>query len=347
MTEMEKSYQYNQKIVVIGGGTGSFTLLRGLTRLNNPELISAIPGMWDNGGSTGILRSELGILPVGDPRQNSIGLMEDEEQQEWAIALSQDRFKNKGGPLKGHDFFNLQLDLLISAAGGTQEGIDAFRKLYRIRGHVYPVTLSNVDLGAQQSRGPDLYGEEKLDERWKDQKFDPENKIEQVFLSHVVNANPLAIRAIEEADKIIFPPGSLYGSILPHFQVRGITEGLVRSRGKIIFVSNLMTERGQTDTMVNASDYLKEFVQEFGHKDRIDYMIVNQNGVGEEPLEFYLEKGHQKPIQLDATRCLKLAPNMKIAFRPMAIYVNRLLRHDYLKLAEVVLNPEKFILALD
>ncbi len=337
--------KFDKKVVVIGGGTGTFTLLRGLTELNTLDKISSIPGMWDNGGSTGRLRSELGILPIGDPKHCLIGSMDDDTQREWAIALSNDRFKDRTGPLQGHDFFNLQLDLLISAAGGTQEGIDAFRELYRIKPHVYPVTLKNIDLGAIIVGGPDLEGEEKLDERWKDPSIDlANNPVEDVYLSQKAKANTLAAQAIKEADKIIFPPGSFFGSILPHAQIDGIIEALHESKGEIIFVSNIMTERGQTDTRRKTSDYFGRFVREFNLRDRIDYLVVNQNGVGEEPLELYLEKGHQFPIEFDDEACLNAAPNVKVVSRSLAIYVNRLVRHDSRKLAETVLEPDKYLL---
>ncbi len=336
--------QNHQKIVTIGGGTGTFTLLRGLTRLTDPDQISAIPGMWDSGGSSGRLRSELGILPVGDVRQCFIGLMDDELQQEWAIIISSDRFKNKLGPLQGHDLFNLQFDILQGAAGGFQAAVDALMKLYKVSGHIYPVTLMNVDLGATVSEGPDLEGEGAIDERWKEPNFNPQNTIEDIYLTYQVDANPLALQAILKADKIIFPPGSLFGSILPHAQIRGIIEALHKSKAEIIFISNIMTERGQTDTLEKTSDYLEKFLKEFDLSDRINYLVINHNGVGEEPLEFYLEKGHQRPIQTDIDRCMKLAPQLKIASRPMAVYVNRLLRHDSNKLAEVVLEPDKFVL---
>lgn len=337
-------YPFHKKIVVIGGGTGTFTLLRGLTSLNQPDLITAIPGMWDNGGSTGRLRSELGALPVGDIRQCLIGLMEDEEQQLWAMRLSNDRFKDIVGPLQGQDLFNLIIDRLGTISGGLQNGIDAFRKLHKIRGHVAPVTLINIDLSSQFSKGPDLFGEEKLDDRWKEPDFDPNNKVEAIYLSTPAEANPKAVAAIKEADIIVFPPGSLYGSILPHFLIRGIKEAIKKSKAKLIYVSNLMTERGQTDTLNNASDYLKQFLFYLDGDKKIDYLIANHNGIEDEPLNFYIQKGHQTPVVIDKEECLKLVPHLKISTRNMVTYIKEqnLIRHDSSKLAEIVLDPDQF-----
>lgn len=338
-------YQFHKKIVVIGGGTGTFTLLRGLTKLNQPDLITAIPGMWDNGGSTGRLRSELGALPVGDIRQCLIGLMETEEQQLWAMRLSNDRFKDVVGPLQGQDLFNLIIDRLSTISGGLQNGIDAFRDLHKINGHVTPVTLINVDLSSQFSKGPDLFGEEKLDDRWKTPNFDPNNRVEAIYLSTPAEANPQAIEAIKKADLIVFPPGSLYGSILPHFLIKGIKESINKSSAKIIYVANLMTERGQTDTLHNASDYLRQFLFYLDGKQRLDYLVANKNGIEDEPLNFYIQKGHQSPINVDWDECLKLIPALKIATRSMVTYIKEqnLLRHDYTKLGEVILDPDKFV----
>lgn len=344
---MSSEFLYNQRIVVIGGGTGTFTLLRGLTKLNQPELNTAIPGMWDNGGSTGRLRSELGTLPVGDVRQCLFGLMDDEEQQRITLILSNDRLKNRLGPLHGHNFFNLELDLLSTILGGLQNGIDGFRAIHKIKGYVYPVTLTDIDLGAQFTSGPDLLGEDKLDERWKEADFDPNNKVEAVYLSADVKANPLAVEAIGSADIIVFPPGSFYGSIATHFLVGGIKEAIISSRAKLVKVCNLMTERGQTDTLDKASDYVKEFIRYLGDPNRLDYLVINQNGIEGEPLQFYMQKGHQKPVEVDFEECRKVSPKLIFAGRSMTTYIQsqHLLRHDPLKLAEVVLDPEKFVLA--
>lgn len=346
MPPLEKDFPYQKKLSILGGGTGTHTLLKGVTQLNQPELNTAVPGMWDDGFSTGRLRIESGILPVGDVRQCLIGMMEDKTQQLWALRLSQDRFKDMIGPLQGHDFLNLLLDRLNKTAGGFQAGVDAFRELFGIRGRVYPVTLMNVDLGSQFSEGLDLLGESKLDERWKEKDFNPNNKVEAIYFSTPVDANPLATQAMEESEIIAIPAGSLFGSILPHLLVEGVKESIVRSRAKLVFVLNLMTERGQTDTLDKASDYVSKFVEYLGCPERLDYLVINQNGIEEEPLEFYMEKGHQKPVEVDFEQCRKVAPKLMFAGRSMATYIQsqHLLRHHPLKLAEVVLDPEKFVL---
>lgn len=336
---MTTNSKFHQKIVVLGGGTGQFNLLRGLVQLNEPSLITAMPGTWDSGGSSGKLRTELGVLPMGDARQCLVGLMTNERQQLWTLRESDDRFEDGVGPLKGHNFLNLEIQLLNKLAGGFDKAIDAFREKYGIKGRVIPSSLLSLHIIARTSAGKEIYGEENIDTRWQQEDFDPDDKMDRVYLSTPAEANPQALKAIKEADLIIFSSGSLFGSVLPHLLIEGVAETINKSKAKLVFVLNIMTERGQTDNF-SASEHLSLFAHYLGNSKRVNYMIVNKNSIDKQLLEFYTEKGKQTPIRLDKQNCLKISPNLKIIQAPMAAYLKKsnLLRHDPIKLARTILN---------
>lgn len=341
----EQDYPYNLKVVVLGGGTGQFNILRGLTKYNHPLNITAIPGTWDSGGSTGRLRTELGALPMGDARQCLVGLMEDERQQLWTLRESDDRFKNEVGPLQDHNFLNLELDLLTRLAGGFQQGIDAFREKYLIRGRVVPSSLLSLHLVAMLRSGDEIHGESAIDLRWKQAGFDPTDRIVRIYLNTPAEANPLAQQAIAEADLIVFSSGSLWGSVLPHLLIDGIPKAILTSKAKLMFNMNLMTERGQTD-FFKGSAHLEPFLYYLGDPERLDYLVVNQDSLPTRVLQYYAEMGRQRPVDVDIEGCLKLAPRVKIVAAPLGeeVITQNLIRHNPELLARVVLNPGQFVI---
>ena len=330
--------KYKQKIVTLGGGTGHFSLLRGLVDANSPELITAVTGTWDNGGSSGRLRVEIGVLPPGDIRQCLLALMEDEKQRQVAQRLFNERFKDSQGPLKGHALGNLiqsQLQLLYQ---GPDRGLDAARALFRVQGQIVPVSLTDLELCAKTEDGTVIEGETLIDTRGEDSKFNPEDKISRIYFDTTADPNPKALEAISQADKIIISPGDLYTSILPHLLVSGVAEALISSNVKIIFVLNLMTKRGETDSF-KASDFLRAFTFYLGDSSKVSYMIANENGLDPEVLEVYAKQG-QEPIKVDEAECKKIAPNLQIIKTPLAKYSPKehLLRHDSERLAEAILS---------
>ena len=335
---MEKEYSFNQKVVVLGGGTGQFNLLRGLVKLNSPENITAIPGTWDSGGSSGKLRTDIGTLPPGDARQCLIALMEKDEQRSVALGLSQNRFKDVSGPLKGHDFLNLTIELLGRIYQGHDRALDAFRTLFCIRGQVVPSSLTNFNLIAKLRSGIEIFGEKDIDQRGDQPNFDPSDRITQIFFDTPAQPNQDALKAIDKADKIVFSSGSLWGSILPHLLINGIPEAIVESSATLIFVLNLMTERGQTDSFT-ASDHLRPFVEYLGDKNKLAYMIANKDGLTNEVVEIYGSEG-QEHVSMDEDKCKQVAPNLIIISEQLAAYSKRshLLRHNPDKLAQLILN---------
>lgn len=328
---------YKQKIVTFGGGTGHFSLLRGLVELNQPDLISAVVGTWDSGGSSGRLRTELGVLPPGDIRQCLLALMEDSKQRQVAQKLFDDRLADIPGPLKGHSLGNLISARLEHIYKGADRGIEAERLLFRIRARVLPVSISELTLMARLEGGAELEGETNIDLRGKRENYNPKQKITRIYFETNADPNPEAIQAILEAEVIVFSAGDLYTSILPHLLVGGIKEELEKSKAKIILVLNLMTKVGETDNF-KASDYIKAFKYYLGVKS-IDYVIANNNGLDPEILRVY-KKDKQKPVEVDEQVCRKIAPETKIIKEKLAVYHIRehLFRHDPVKLASTILS---------
>ncbi|MDO8618978.1 MAG: YvcK family protein [Candidatus Daviesbacteria bacterium] len=333
-----KKYDSAKKIVTFGGGTGHFSLLRGLVELNQPDLITAIVGTWDSGGSSGRLRTELGILPPGDMRQCLLALMEDSKQRQVAQKLFDDRLADLSGPLKGHSFGNLIAARLENIYKGPDRGIEAERLLFRIRARVLPVSISELNLMAKLEGGEELEGEESIDLRGQRKNFDPKEKITRIYFETNADPNPETIQAIEDADLIIFSAGDLYTSLLPHLLVNGIKEAIANSKAKIVLVLNLMTKRGETDSF-KASDYLKTFTYYLGDTNRINYMVANSNGLDAEILETYKREG-QEPVKIDTDACKTIAPDLNISTDALAIYHIRehLFRHDSEKLASKILS---------
>lgn len=330
--------KYKQKIVTFGGGTGHFSLLRGLVELNQPDLITAIVGTWDSGGSSGRLRTELGVLPPGDIRQCLLALMEDPKQRQVAQKLFDDRLADVAGPLKGHSLGNLISARLEHLYKGADRGVEAERLLFRIRAKVIPVSISELDLMARLEGGKELNGESNIDLRGQELDFNPKQKISRIYFETNADPNPEAIQAILDAEKIVFSAGDLYTSVLPHLLVTGIKEAIEQSKAKVILVLNLMSKIGETDNF-QASDYLKAFMYYLGSNNNIDYIVANSNGLDEEITKVY-KKDQQQPVKVDDDTCKKIAPQTKIVRKPLAIYHIRehLFRHDSEKLAQIILD---------
>ena len=323
---------YNKKIAVLGGGTGQFNLLRGLVKLNNPEYITAIAGSWDSGRSSGKLRTEMGILPPGDARQCLIALMEDPKQQEVAIAAFNDRSINE------HALGNLIIAVLEKIYHGPDRALEKARELFLIHGKVLPVSLKDLQLSAILQSGTELTGEEQIDHNGTRLGYNPKDKIARIFFTNKPEPNPSVLTALKEADMIIFSSGSLYGSILPHLLVEDALKAIIRSKAKLVFILNLMTEDGQTQ-FYRASDHLEALLYYLGDKKRLNYMIVNRKRINSKVLKIY-KREKQEPVEVDEERCLKMAPNLEIISKDLASYLPKehLLRHDPVKLAKAVLD---------
>ncbi|HEX7456742.1 MAG TPA: gluconeogenesis factor YvcK family protein, partial [Candidatus Nanoarchaeia archaeon] len=207
------------KIVVFGGGTGIFNLLRGLKRYTSN--IVAIVTMMDSGGSSGRLRDEFGHLPPGDVRQALVALSPDDRASLTLRQLFNYRF-SKGEGLEGHSFGNLFLTALTDITGGADKAIAEAGGVLGIRGRVYPVTLTNSNLVARLEDGSEIVGETNIDMR----KERPDVKIDYVYLDPKAYAYPEVLKEIETADVIVLGPGDLYTSVIPNLLVDGVTDSI-------------------------------------------------------------------------------------------------------------------------
>jgi uncharacterized cofD-like protein len=248
-------------IVTIGGGTGSFTLLSGLKKY--PLNITAIVTMADDGGSTGKLRDELGVLPPGDIRQCLVALS---QSSDTLRDLMNYRFEK--GDLQGHNFGNLLLSALEKIEGNFSSGLQKASDILNVRGEVIPVSEEEMNLCIRLKNGKILIGEKQLDHNKDVRKCG----IEKVYLDPVPKANKRAIKAIENADIIVIGPGDHYGSICPNFLVKGVSQAICKSKAKVVYNCNLTNKKGQTKGF-DADNYVEE-INKFLSKDRVDFAII-------------------------------------------------------------------------
>lgn len=331
-------YKHKQKIVTFGGKTGHFQLLNGLKIINEPSNITAVVGTWDSGGSSGILRSELGVLPPGDIRACLLALMEDEEQQKVAQRLFDDRLEEVAGPLKGHSLGNLIGVRLDHIFHGQDRGTEAERSLFRIRGEVLPATLTDLNLVGHTRTGIEINGESNIDNRKKRDDFDPKDRIVRIRFTSSADSNPKVLEAIKKADKIVFAPGDLFTSVLPHLLVEGVAEAILKSKAKVYFVLNLIQKKGETDYF-KASDFLQAFNFYLGDSRRLNYLVANSKKFDKDVVKVY-EGEKKKEVELDEKNCMKLCPNLKIIKSNLGEYLKKehLLRHNSMELAKSILK---------
>ncbi len=273
-----------REVVTIGGGTGQYTLLSGLKRF--PVRLNAIVSMADDGGSTGMLRDELGVLPPGDIRQCLVALSESELVMRELFNYRFDR-----GGLRGHNFGNIFLSALEKITGSFEEAVRVSGMVLAPRGEVIPVTTESVALLC----GIDLvqHGENEINENSLSER-------ETLRLDPKAYANPKAVTAIENAECIVIGPGNLYCSIIPNLLVCGISEAIQRSKASVVYNCNLMTKAGHTDGFTIA-DFAREIERYIG-SGRIDYITYNDRLPAQELLDRYAaeEEYLVQPLDGDA-----------------------------------------------
>ena len=317
-TLVEMRLQQGYKVVAIGGGTGLSTLLRGLKRKTSN--LTAVGTVSDDGGSSGRLQKELGVLPPGDVRNCLVALADDE-------AMVTDLFKyrfSEGEGLSGHSFGNLFLAAMSGITGNFDKAIKESSRVLNIKGRVLPSTLGIVRLCARLEDGSVVEGESNISMSGQ--------RIKQVFFDPPYAA-PLAevVAAIAEADAIVLGPGSLFTSIVPNVLVDRVAREIAASPAVKMYVCNVMTQPGETDGMT-ASDHVEALFENAGAK-ICDYAIVN-----DEPpsklREVYAKEG-QIPVTADVDRIRELGVT-PVRAQMISETVN--VRHDPEKLAEQVLG---------
>jgi len=265
------------KIAVIGGGTGSFVLLSALKE--HTKQLAAIVNMVDDGGSTGVLRDELGTLPPGDVRQCLVALSDSPKIRD----LFNYRFEE--GTFGGHPFGNILLTALEKVTGSFSEAVETASDILRINGMVVPATLDDVRLKMEwPGASTILRGERVIDADYF--KYDPRRATLSLVPS--ATANPTALAAIEQADMVVITPGDLYTSLGPLLIIDGIAEALKNTKAICVYVSNLVTKHGQT-TGFTVSDHANE-IERFVGAPFLDYVFYNEQTPAKEVAHRYEEE---------------------------------------------------------
>lgn len=322
-----------KRVVVIGGGTGTFTVLSGLRDYNFH--LSAIVSTADNGGSTGVLRDELGVLPPGDIRQALVALSED------ATILRQLlNYRFEEGGLKGHNFGNLLLGALEKVTGSFDKAVLEAGRILSIRGSVLPVTTTPVHLQAETVTGEKISGQHAIDEHvWSESAI-----IQRLWLEPDCQLHPLAAQAIAKADLIIIAPGSVYTSLIPNLLVGGMKEALQKAKAPVLYIANLMTERGQAGEFF-VQDFV-ELIEDYTFAGLISYVVYNTAMPASDLLDRYKKQMERIPVRLDkkrkkyaykviGARLLAAKADARVEADPL--YRQRtLIRHNPQKLAEII-----------
>jgi uncharacterized cofD-like protein len=314
------------KIVVFGGGTGLSILLRGLKKYTRD--ISAIVTVADNGGGSGVLREDLGMLPPGDMRNCIIALSDIEPIM---VSLMQHRFND--GYLKGQSFGNLLIAAMYEIFGDYEHALKEIGSIFRLSGKVLPMTLQDAQLKAHLDNGECILGEKDIP----DYVSKSNCKIDRVSLVPEV-CTPLeeTLKDIKEADIVLLGPGSLYTSVIPNVLVSNITETIVESKAKVFYICNLMTQPGETDNY-NVYDHVNAIIK---HSSRylIDYVIANDELISESQIQNYKFKG-AKQVLVDDEQIKKLEEiNIKVISSDFTEIKKNYIRHNSEKIGQLLFN---------
>jgi uncharacterized cofD-like protein len=302
------------KIVVIGGGTGLSTLLRGLKEYTGN--ITAIVSIADDGGSSGRLQRELGVLPPGDIRKNIAALADAEPLMS---RLFEYRF-SEGEGLEGHSFGNLFIAAMTEVTGNFEEAVRETSRVLAVRGQILPATLSALTLCARTNDGELVRGESAITAR---------GHVKEIFLDPPgIQANPDAIRAILQADLIICGPGSLLTSVMPNLLVEDIRRAMEVSPALKVYVCNVATQQGETDAFRVSDHYamLKEHIK--GTSSPFDFVLANSNTEAVLP-----EEWHSEPVRIDRMAL----DGARVVTADVVAEENRY-RHDSKKLADALIR---------
>ena len=308
------------KIVAIGGGTGLATLLRGLKEYTRN--LTAIVTVADDGGSSGVLRRELGVLPPGDVR-NCIAALADAEP--LVTRLFQYRF-SEGSGLAGHSFGNLFIVAMSGVVGSFEDAIRQTSRVLAVRGQIIPSTLANVTLCARTEDMRTIEGESQIGPSTTNGDGPPDRISEIYLLPENAPAHPEAVRAILEADLILLGPGSLYTSVLPNLLVEGIRRSVIASSAPKAYICNVATQYGETDGF-NVAAHLLTLEEKLG-KNVISSVLVNDNLADDIP-----KASRSHPVWLDG----ELNNRIRLMTADVVSEENRY-HHDSTKLAQAVMR---------
>ncbi len=321
------------KVVVIGGGTGTFTVLSSLKHF--VQDITAVITMSDDGGSTGVLRDELGVLPPGDVRQCLVALSSSSDTMRELF-----NYRFGEGTFKGHAFGNIFLTALEKMTGSFAKATVTAGEILNIAGQVLPVTTENIRLIARREDGTEIVGQKNIT-------FTPLKNHEQVsfLLSPKAKLNPLAKEAILKADLVVVGPGNLHASLISALLPVGMKEAFQKTKAKKVFLCNLVNKPGQTDDF-SVIDYLVELEKYVG-KGAFDYVAYNTQIPPESLLKKYSLAGETLvPFRADEAKTAhaeligeKLISTKHRAQNKNDVFLKRsLIRHDGDKLARLLMK---------
>lgn len=321
---MIDGYRIGPRIVVIGGGTGLSVILRGIKRIT--DNLTAIVTVADDGGGSGMLREDLGMLPPGDIRSCILAMADEEGLMQELL-----RYRFTEGKLEGQSFGNLLIAALNGICGNFEDAVAKTNEILRVRGQVLPVTGSDVHLCAVLENGNLICGESKI----QPEVLRQGSPISRVHLKpEKADATAKALEAIRRADLILMGPGSLYTSIIPNFLVGGIPEAIKNSMGRKVLVCNMMTQPGETDHFsvwehaARAAEYLGENI--------IEYVIANNKVIDAEALKAYIEDGSEQIVPTQEDRCKLEEKGISLIENNFVEIKKGYIRHDADRIASVV-----------
>lgn len=319
-----KGFKCHPKIVVIGGGTGISNILRGLKKYTS-DLV-AIVTVSDDGGGSGVLRDELGILPPGDIRNCLIALANTEPVMKELL-----RYRFKDGNYKNQNFGNLFIAAMIGITNSFEDAIKKVSEVLAITGKVLPVTTENVTLRAELLNGMVVEGESLIPK----EVLKHNTKIKNISINpEDVSPYKDCIYEILEADAIVLGPGSLYTSILPNIKIKEVCDAINKSRGVKIYISNIMTQPGETDNYT-LCDHVTSI---FNNSDisSIDYVVSNTFNPLNPILKHYEQEGY-KQVVCDDLKVEEMY-NIKVIKSYLMKLKDNFIRHDEKKLSEIIIN---------
>lgn len=329
MSEVINVLSKGPKIVVIGGGTGLSVLLRGLKKYTSN--ITAIVTVADDGGGSGVLREDLGMLPPGDIRSCILALANTEPSMENLL-----QFRFSDGKLKGQSFGNLLLAAMNEMYGSFEMAIKEMSNVLAVTGKVLPMTLEDVNLKARLLNGHIAKGESDI----------PNICIEEDTLIDMIYTEPRfcyplkeALKSIEEADLIVLGPGSLYTSVIPNLLMVGVVDAITSARAHVAYISNVMTQPGETSGY-SVSDHVDAIIKH-SRKGMLDYVIANTEGASRDTLERYNIDGADLVKAGSKDREYLEGLGIELVTGPLIDIKKDYIRHDSIELSEILIDLAK------
>ncbi|NLN14335.1 MAG: YvcK family protein [Tissierellia bacterium] len=314
------------KVVAIGGGTGLSILLRGIKKYT-PN-ITAIVTVADDGGGSGVLREDLGMLAPGDIRSCLLALANTEPIME---KLLQYRFDN--GRLEGQSFGNLFIAAMVGICGSFEKAVREASNVLAITGKVYPMTLDDVQLYAKLENGEIVHGESRIPKAV----IESGSRIKRVYINPR-KSNPLedTLCAIKEADIIVLGPGSLYTSVIPNLLVNNIVDKIYNAKAPKVYITNVMTQPGETDGF-GVLEHVKAIL-DHSREDLLDYVIANVDEIPKETLDNYITDGSMPVLLTDRDREYLRLKGIKLIEDDLVDVKKNYIRHDNDRLSQILMD---------